>query len=113
MPKVAGQLLWNRVMTEYLLPAKPTPVSTGLTQKSLAFGSNQPNLAQRVMVIPMAPMSAWDYVTHGDPYVDTDGTITVDFTYGGQDQQGVYVNVLFWAPHTGIGPGSAVSYLVP
>lgn len=74
MSKIAGQLLWSRRQLS-LYPGSPTElyptgnrVNTGITQKSLAFGTDpvldgadptpgdQDGTPSRVQVIPLAPL---------------------------------------------------------
>lgn len=105
MSKIAGQLLWNRVRIDSL-PNGSTSISTGLCQKSLAFGTD-PNLAARVMVIPMSDTTKWATITHSEPYV-SNGVVYVDFANSGGTL--LDVNVLFWDPHSHIGPGMADDY---
>lgn len=106
MSKIAGQLLWNRVRIPTLLAGTQTRIPTGLCQKSLAFGTD-PGLLARIMVIPMADMDKWSDVLHSEPYVHTDGTLCVDFV----SADGVIdLNVLFWDPHSYVGPGLAADY---
>jgi hypothetical protein len=118
----AGQLLWNR--QRITLAAGDTLVDTGIRQVNQNFAANsvgEPNLgipgiaapgdgtlpASRVQVIPMAPLSQWTNVDHSEPWVNTaTGTVFVTFTGGG----GETINVLFWDPHTAIGPGEAETY---
>jgi len=121
----AGALLWNR--RRLTLPAGlDTNIDTGLTQPNRSFESYSPGEpplgvvaaappapgtppASRIQVVPMSPMANWALVTHGEPYLDTDtNTIHVLFTNGGQTP--VNINVLFWDPHSMVGPGEADTY---
>lgn len=112
MSTKAGQLLWNRVRLT-LPPVQSFTVDTGLTQLSKNFDAsslNEPTLgglASRVQVIPLLPIDNWTNVSHGEPYL-LNGTVHVDFTSIGEGP--VTINVLFWDPHTVIGPGNAQSY---
>lgn len=101
-------------------------VDTGLTQLNKSFAAQSPGEpplgiagtaepaggalpASRVMVIPMAPLAAWDDITHGEPYFNTTtGTVHVVFTYATEGE--ITINVLFWDPHTMVGPGEADPY---
>jgi hypothetical protein len=121
----AGALLWNR--QRITLAAGLTPVDTGLSQVDKAFGNmslNEPPMgvtiappgppdgtgpASRIMVIPQAPTSAWTDITHGEPYLNpATGTIFVTFNNAGKTP--ATVNVLFWDPHSLVGPGDADTY---
>lgn len=128
MSTKAGQLLWNRMMID--VASNGTDCDTGLTQVNKGFESdsvNEPPLgisgtsapadgarpASRVQVIPLAPLGKWMYITHSEPYFNTTtGTVHVKFyssAEGGTDD----LNVLFWDPHSGIGPGQADTYNLP
>lgn len=116
MPAIAGNMLWSR--RSVTIPAAengsgPGTVDfdTGLQQVSLAFLAGQPTFEDpsRVMVLPMAPLSQWIDVTHGEPFLDADtGTIHVEFSNSGVSEK--VLNVLFWNPHTNAGPGAADLY---
>ena len=124
MSTKAGTLLWNR--KRITLAPGDTTIDTGLTQLSKIFTSMSPGEpplgvttsppgppdgalpASRVQVIPQAPLAAWNGVTHGEPFVDpATGTVKVLFTNGGATAA---INVLFWDPHTIVGPGQADTY---
>jgi hypothetical protein len=124
MSTKAGALLWNR--QRITLPPGLTTVDTGLTQVNKSFAGMSPNEpplgveaappgppdgalpASRVQVIPMAPMSAWALIGHGEPFVDpATGTVKVTFNNGGAP---VEVNICFWDPHSMVGPGQADAY---
>lgn len=125
MPKVAGQLLWSRrqITVTYVAPPPGQPdsnlIDTGLTQKSLAFGTDPPmdgadptvgdqdGTPSRIQVIPLAPLANWQYVTHDEPYV-ANGRVYVQFHMNGERIQ--TINVLFWNPHSMLGPGDADTY---
>lgn len=117
MTKIAGNLLWNRMQIT-LVPGPNPPIATGLTQTNLAFGTDPPLngvnylVASRVQVVPLAPTAAWANVTHGEPYVGIDGTVYVAFTNADVELP-TTINVLFWDPHSMIGPGDADTYLAP
>jgi hypothetical protein len=88
-------------------------VDTGLTQVNQAL-SDPPLgdgiVASRVQVIPLAPVDGWLGLTHGQPYLDPiTNTVHVVFAIGGQ-RPDTTINVLFWDPHTIIGPGEADPY---
>jgi hypothetical protein len=113
MSKNAGQLLWNRVNL-FIGPGATVDVDTGLCQVLKAWGAssiNEPGFGfpSRIQVIPMAPVGGWLGVSHGEPFLDpaTD-TIHVSFTNNGEGP--AFINVLFWNPHTLIGPGEADGY---
>lgn len=129
----AGQLLWNRVRVT--LPAanpntglpSQTDVDTGLTQVNQSFGADsvgEPSFgssgivsppdgtppASRVQVIPQSPLGPWSKITHGEPYLNTT-TNTIHVLFSNADVVAPSeINVLFWAPHTSIGPGEANTY---
>jgi hypothetical protein len=73
-----------------------------------------PALPSRVQVVPMAPTAAWEDVTHGEPFVDpTTGLVWVQFFHNPHvnvPPESVEINVLFWDPHTMVGPGQAMTY---
>ncbi len=121
----AGALLWNR--QHLTLPVGLTAIDTGLAQVDKAFGSMSPNEpplgvtsappgppdgtlpASRIMVIPQAPTASWTNITHGEPYLNpATGTIFVTFNFAGQGL--ATINVLFWNPHSLVGPGDADTY---
>ena len=130
MSKRAGALNWRRMVVEVPNQIGGVDVDTGLTLPAqerafLANSENEPRfdldgvVGSRIQVIPLAPLTEWfatNPVTHGEPFLDpaTD-TIHVHFyprSTGGE--QGVVVastlNVLFWNPHSSIGPGMAEPY---
>jgi hypothetical protein len=124
MSKKAGALLWRRM--RITLQPGVTGVDTGLTQLNKSFAdqsSNEPPLgvvgvappppgtlpASRIEVMPLAPTAPWTNITHSDPFFDpTTETIVVAFTNG--DKTPATINVLFWDPHTIVGPGQADPY---
>ena len=109
----AGTLLWNR--RRFDLPSGTTAIDTGLTQVNKSFSGmspDEPALAQRVQVIPMAPTNKWLSITHGEPYVGAGGTVWVDFTNTNEGDI-TDVNALFWDPHSIVGPGDADAYNPP
>jgi hypothetical protein len=124
MGRKAGALLWNR--QHVTLTVGANNIDTGLTQLGKSFEADSPGEpilgisgvapppagtlpASRVQVIPMAPLAAWDLITISEPYFDTTtGTVHVVITLGGQTPE--TVNVLFWDPHTVVGPGDADAY---
>jgi hypothetical protein len=136
MGKKAGALLWNRQALEFVPPPEPplkpppgtypmgTPVQidTGLAQPNTGFGDYSPgepgldavgNVGSRIQVIPMAKPSQWGGVEHSEPYVDpADGKIYVNFLVPLPPEFAVPVtlNVLFWDPHSIVGPGDADKY---
>jgi hypothetical protein len=121
----AGTLLWNR--QRLTLAAGLTSIDTGLAQVDKAFGSmslNEPPLgvtiappgppdgtgpASRVMVIPQAPIGTWTDITHGEPYVNP-ATNTIWVTFSNAGKTPATINVLFWDPHSLVGPGDADTY---
>lgn len=124
MSTKAGTLLWNR--RRLLLVEGTTDVDTGLRQPQQAFGASsidEPPLgiagiappppgtlpASRVQVIPLAPTTVWGAITHSEPWLNT-ATGTVFVTFVNSNEGSLDINVLFWDPHTSIGPGKADTY---
>lgn len=125
MSTKAGQLLWNRMQIDITSIEGGTPIDTGLTQINKGFAAdsvNEPSLGtsgiappfpgtgapSRVQVIPMAPLDKWNGVTHSEPYFNTvTKTVHVQFYSLNPVQD---LNVLFWDPHSAIGPGEAKTY---
>jgi len=111
-----GQLLVSRQQIT-LDGHDPQVIDTGLRQVNQAFGAssvNEPNLAARTMIIPLIGSDAasgdWrDVRVTGEPFIGPDGTVLVEMRYVGEGRD-VTVNVLFWAPHTSIGPVDADLY---
>ena len=138
MSTKSGQLLWNR--KRIVLDEPSQVIDTGLRQVSQGFGASsdgEPSLgvvaappgpvigdpstpASRVQVIPLLPLArgasfSWTDVRHGEPFVDpmTD-TVKVEFFNDTEDSFiPKTLNVLFWDPHTSIGPGQADTYHTP
>jgi hypothetical protein len=123
----AGTLLWNR--QRLTLDAGLTSIDTRLQQVNKSFADMSPNEpplgvtiappgppdgtppASRIQVIPMSPIPLWTDITHGEPFVNpATGTVWVTFNNGGKTP--VEINVLFWDPHSAIGPGQASTYNV-
>jgi hypothetical protein len=65
--------------------------------------------ASRIQVIPMSPISPWNNITHGEPFVNP-ATGTVWVTFNNQNEISGTINVLFWDPHSMVGPGDADTY---
>jgi len=112
MSKKSGQLLWNR--QNVTLPAGPFPVDTGLTQLNRAWANSsvdEPGFAapSRIQVIPMAPLSAWAGVTHGEPFFNP-ASQSILVTFFNVSGSPTTLNVLFWDPATAVGPGEADLY---
>ncbi len=114
MSTKAGALLWNR--KSLVLAAGANDVDTGLTQLNTGFSNssvNEPGFGtpSRIQVMPLAPTASWSQITHSEPVFNTTTkTIHVVFTVAGQE--GTTVNVLFWDPHTAVGPGNAHIYAI-
>lgn len=116
----AGALLWNRQQIT-VLPGQGLPanlIDTGLAQVNKNFADQSVGepainaagtIGSRIQVLPLAPLSAWTGITHGEPFLDTDGKIKVQFDNVGQTQ---VLNVLFWNPHSIVGPGDADLYTI-
>ncbi len=119
-----AQLLWSRQQLT-LQVGETKDVDTGINQGTLAglpplgvSGTAAPAAgtlpASRIQVIPMAPLSKWSdgNIINGEPYWNTTtGTVHVEFSNTGGSS--VYFNVLFWDPHSMIGPGDAAVYGAP
>jgi hypothetical protein len=117
MAEKAGALLWNRVYKQ--LAEGTQTVNTGLKQPNTGFGDYSPGepplagspdpggVGSRIQVIPMSPLTAWAGVRHGEPQVNEDGEVEVTFEI---PDGGRLLNVLFWDPHSMIGPGAADPY---
>jgi hypothetical protein len=117
MSAKAGTLLWNRVFVTFKPSTNTVSVDTGLKQVAQTFAGmspGEPGLTQRVQVIPMAPLAGWTNIVHGEPYVGPGGTVWVDFSKTGifpePPFQNAPFNVLFWDPHSIVGPGQADTY---
>jgi len=115
----AGALLWNRMRVN--IPGAANgggpgilDVDTGITQVTKSFADmskDEPDFGDpsRIQVMPMMPISAWDVITHGEPYFDpATGTIHVEFLNASFGTS--IINVLFWNPHSLVGPGEADPY---
>lgn len=128
MSTKAGQLLWNR--RRLTLSFGSNIIDTGIRESNLAVAANsvdEPPLgvisavppapgttpASRVQVIPLLPIAPWSDITQGEPYVDeATGRVFVELTLL-QDEGPVECNVLFWDPHSSMGPGAADTYAAP
>lgn len=114
----AGALLWSRKKLT-LDPGVNPATDTGLRQVLQNFGDmsiDEPRINQfvgsdgstigsRIQVIPLVPTSNWANVAHSEAFLAADGSIRVIFTNNGPNP--VTINVLFWNPHSLIGPGDA------
>lgn len=122
---IDGEQLWTRKRVTLVSGAGAgNLVDTGIWQTNRAFDASSvrepPMVAagavgSRLQVIPLAygtGTPAWNNVSHADPVatVNLDGrtTLKVQFTNGNEGP--VTINVLFWDPHTAIGPGEADLY---
>lgn len=127
MSTKAGNLLWNR--QRITVGPNSTDVNTGLRQANRSFEASsvgEPPLgiagvaapadgalpASRVQVIPLAPTPEWADVTHSEPWFNT-ATGTVFVTFATTNESTSTINVLFWDPHTLMGPGEADTYNAP
>lgn len=127
----AGSFLWRRMRLTLdagtTLGPSTVSVNTGLRQPNLDFPTysvGEPSLgtggvappadgtppASRIQVVPLGPtMTGWASVAHSEPYLNTTtNTINVTFTNAAFTE--VTINVLFWDPHSIIGPGAADTY---
>lgn len=110
-----GQLLVSR--QQITLVAGSNIIDTGLRQVNQSFGASsesEPGLAERTMIIPLVGSNDaagnWSLVrVAAEPSIGPNGTVLVELTWLGESGDGTY-NVLFWAPHTSIGPVNAEAY---
>jgi hypothetical protein len=64
-------------------------------------------------VIPLAPTSKWNNISHSEPWFNTTTkTVWVTFTNAGEVTL-TNLNALFWDPSTLVGPGQADTYNAP
>lgn len=127
----AGQLLFSRQQITIPVDA-PVVIDTGLCQVNRAFGASsdgEPGLgitssvpvpdgalpASRVMVLPLVNAlgtnAEWDDILIGEPFFNSaTGTVCVPFAHGPVGRTPYVANVLFWDPHTAIGPVEADTY---
>jgi hypothetical protein len=94
-------------------------IDTGLTQLNRSFAGMSPGepgfgSPSRVQVVPLSPIANWAALSHGEPYLDP-ATNTIHVVFGGglspePPFQRLPVMVLFWDPHSMIGPGDADFY---
>jgi hypothetical protein len=118
----AGNLLWNRIRAT--IPAGVNggapgvlDIDTGLRQVNQNFVANsvaEPGFTDpsRVQVMPMSPISAWTFITHGEPTLSA-VTNTIHVIFSNDNAADAEINVLFWDPHTLAGPGDADTYNAP
>lgn len=119
MSAKAGTLLWNRVHVTFPPNVSTVDVDTGIKQVNKSFADqspNEPDLGQRLQIIPEAPRNSWNSIQVSEPTLDpVTGTLHVTFT--GPHPEGSFqlpaINVLFWDPHTVAGPGDADTYNPP
>lgn len=126
MSTISGQLLWRRIRfgtggSFVALVPGDTDIDTGVTQVSGAFqdppiGIPGPSApadgalpASRIQIVPEAPLDAWAFITHGEPYYNT-VTRTCHVVFHNSDCSSHSFNVLVWDPHTLVGPGQADIY---
>lgn len=127
-----GNLLWSRFRLTLAAGAGAgNLIDTGIEQTNRSFASDsagapalggEPVMPEvgvseisRLQVIPMCSsggLAAWLGVTHGEPFatVNIDGRTTLKVQFTNANGGPVTVNVLFWDPHTAIGPGEANAY---
>lgn len=126
MSEKAGALLWNRMRLTVATTPGGVDVDTGITQPNRSFADYSPGEpplgtsgtaapingtlpASRLQVVPLAPTANWAGITHSEPYFNTTtGTMHVVFT--NSTEGSVEINVLFWDPHSLVGPGDADTY---
>lgn len=84
-------------------------IDTGLTQVNRGMAPD-PTLAERTMVIIVPPTDNWNGITMlSDPTFDpVTQTVHVVLTANND----FTVNVLFWVPHTLVGPVSVDTYVI-
>jgi hypothetical protein len=105
MPTIAGQKLWNRKHIT-LKAGETTAVPHGLRQVRRNI---DPTFKQAVQIIPLPPLANWVGIELG-AQPDDEYVYLVNNAGTGND---VEVDVLFWEPHTVVGPGDADDYIVP
>jgi hypothetical protein len=95
-------------------PPGTLDVDTGITQVNKSFAGMSPSepgfgSPSRVQVVPLVPTAAWTNITHGEPTFNaTTGTVHVLFS--NPTAFAAEINVLFWDPHSEVGPGQAMTY---
>jgi hypothetical protein len=120
MSTKAGTLLWNRMRIDVPGsvgnggPPGTLDVDTGLRQVNQSFAGMSPGEPSfgdpsRVQVIPMVPTANWTPITHGEPFLDP-ATGTIHVVFANTLNNDSEINVLFWDPHSMIGPGEADTY---
>jgi len=123
MGRKAGALLWNRTTVTFPPNVGTVDVDTGLTQPNRSFDAYSPSepgldtdvtIGSRVQVVPLSPIANWAGKIHGEPFFNpTTGTVHVVISIGLIPEppfQIAPVNVLFWDPHSIVGPGDADTY---
>jgi hypothetical protein len=121
MSRKAGALLWNRMQITVPPAVNGGPpgtldVDTGLTQVNKSFpdmSPGEPNFGNpsRIQVIPLAPTLPWMNITHGEPTFNAT-TNTIHVTFSNPQPVAAQLNVLFWNPHSLVGPGDADNYTI-
>jgi hypothetical protein len=108
MPIRSGQRLWNR--KHLVLEVGENIVPHGLTQLRRNI---DPQFAPAVQIIPLPPLDAWAGVQLGAQPDSENVMFIVPDTGGktGKPEQ-VELDVLFWEPHTVVGPGDADEYII-
>lgn len=127
MSEKNGTLLWNRMRIGPIDSGATLTVDTGITQLGKGFplqSPGEPSMgtagvapppagttpASRLHVIPLMPTSAWSGITMSEPFLNTTtGTMQVAFTNNSETEV-TTLNVLFWNPHSIVGPGDADTY---
>jgi hypothetical protein len=111
-----GNLLWRR-MRLHITQGGDFTVDTGIRQASQNFEAGDPVLngtlliPSRLMVIPLVPLDLWADIIFDEPAIDpVTHTVHVTFHVNGVVREPFDINVLFWDPHSKVGPGQAQTY---
>jgi len=99
MPMISGQRLWNRAHLtltsgENIIPHRLAQVNRNI----------DPQFAPSVQIIPLPPLANWVGVELG-AQPDDENVVLIS----PDDRE---VDVLFWEPHTVVGPGDADDYMI-
>lgn len=119
MSKRSGTLLWRRMQFGSLfLDGLEHDIDTGLTQVGQALGPDEPPIdgnigPSRIMVLVLQQfIPTANIQLKRQPFIDpVTNTVHVLLQNTGDPTQGV--SILFWDPHTLIGPGQADPYAIP
>jgi len=110
MPTQAGHLLLSR--RALMLSPGTNLINTGICQTDHALAPD-PGVAERLVVQPLPPLSSWVFASIMLVSQPRWVGKTIEVELINQTNSTIGVNVLFWVPHSSIGPISADPYLVP